>query len=203
MLKSMVLVGLSMLVIPQIASAEILSVKGASANFRDKPSTGGKIKFSADRYYPVEILETQNGWAKVKDFEGDEAWVAERLLAKQPSIVISADKANVREGPSTSTDVLFTAERGEVFKIEERKDRWLKVMDARGDGGWIRDDMSWGEPITGEKAKPKDKLEKIDDKGNDKGSTPKAKTGDSADKKSDKAEKVADIASDVDRKSVV
>src|SRR5688500_18071622 len=101
----MVVVGCSLLLLPQIASAETLSVKGASANFRDKPTEGAKIKFSADKFYPVEVIEKKNGWLKVKDFEGDEAWVAERLMTKQPSVVISADKANVRESPNTSSDV--------------------------------------------------------------------------------------------------
>lgn len=194
----MVVVGLSLLLLPQVASAEILSVKGASANFRAKPGAAGKIKFSADRFYPVEVLETKNGWSKIKDFEGDEAWVASRLLAKQPSIVISADKANIREAPGTSSDVLFKAERGEVYKIEQRKDRWLKVVDSRGDGGWIRDDMSWGEPIV---EKVADKLEKVDGKSTEKERASNAKDGKAADHtKGDKAEKSESADADVPEK---
>ncbi len=157
-LKSMVVVGLPFLLLPQLASAQILSVKGASANFREKPSESAKVKYSADRFYPVEVMEKKAGWVKVKDFEGDEAWVAERLLTSQPSIVITADKANIRESPNTTSDVLFKVERGEVFKIESRKEHWLKVVDSKGDGGWIRDDMTWGEENEGKA----DKLEKIE-----------------------------------------
>ncbi|MBK6513117.1 MAG: SH3 domain-containing protein [Polyangiaceae bacterium] len=162
-LKSMVVVGVSFLLLPHVASAEILSVKGASANFREKPSETAKLKFSADQFYPVEVLETKNGWAKIRDFEGEEAWVAERLLAKQPSVVISADKANIRSAPNTTSPVVFKVERGEVFKIVDRKNlqksEWIKVIDAKGEGGWIRDDMTWGEgaPVL-------EKLEKLDEK---------------------------------------
>ncbi|NUP10128.1 MAG: SH3 domain-containing protein [Polyangiaceae bacterium] len=175
-LKSLVVVGFSFLLLPQVASAaEVLSVKGTSANFREKPTEGAKIKFSADRFYPVEVVQKKAGWVKVKDFEGDEAWVAERLLTKQPSVVISADKANIREEANTSSDVLFKVERGEVFKIVERKDHWLKVVDARGDGGWVRDDMTWGEVEDAAKPVLKDKLEKLDEKSNESTSASKAK----------------------------
>lgn len=127
-------------------AAEILSVKTASANFRENPHEAAKIKFSADKFFPVEVVERKKGWVKIKDFEGDTAWVADKVLGKQATIVISSDKANIRESASTSSDVVFKVERGEVFKIEERKSGWLKVVDARGDGGWIRGDMTWGDP---------------------------------------------------------
>jgi len=192
-LKSMVVVGLPLLLLPQIASAQILSVKGTSANFRDKPSEAAKVKFSADRFYPVEVVEKKAGWVKVKDFEGDEAWVAERLLAKQPSVVISADKANIRERPNTTSDVSFKVERGEVFKLEDRKEHWLKVVDAHGDGGWIRDDMTWGEPGSDDKNATKDKLEKGDKvDGAKPSSASKAKEAKESDK-GDKTEKPADV----------
>lgn len=182
-LSYMVVVGLPFLLLPSLASAEILSVKGTSANFREKPMETAKIKFSADKFYPVEIIDKKNGWAHVRDFEGEEAYVAERLLAKQASVVISSDKANIREAPNTTSDVLFKAERGEVFKIEERKEHWLKVVDGRGDGGWIRDDMTWGEAILDEvkttvagKGDKSEKAEKSDKKGDDaKESSSKAK----------------------------
>lgn len=180
-------VGLPFLLLPTIASAEMLSVKGTSANFRDKPQESAKIKFSADRFYPVEVIEKKNGWAKVKDFEGDEAWVAERLLAKQATVVISADRANIRERPSTSSDVLFKVERGEVFKIEERKEHWIKIVDGRGDGGWIRDDMTWGED---EKlvamADKHDKAEKSEAKPSEPTSSSKAKEAEPKSAASDK-----------------
>jgi len=158
---------LPLLLIPGLASAEILSVKSPSASFRDAPHQASKVKFTADQFYPVEVVERKAGWTKVKDFEGDTAWVADKLLGKQGTIVVTADRANVRAKPSTSGEVLFKVERGEVFKIEERGDGgWLKVVDARGDGGWLRGDMTWGDPKTepkGGSSAADAKAEKLDD----------------------------------------
>jgi SH3-like domain-containing protein len=128
------------------AQAEILSVKATTANFRESPSEKATVKYTADKFYPVEVLEKQAGWMKVKDFEGDVAWVSSKALDSQPSVVIHVERANMRTNPSTSAPVVFKVERGEVFKIEKREGDWLKVVDARGDGGWIRSDMTWGEP---------------------------------------------------------
>ncbi len=150
------MLGLPVVLAAGSASAETLSVKVASANFRARPHEAAELKFSADKFFPVDVIEKKSGWVKVKDFEGDEAWVLEKMLGTTPSVVVATEKANIREAASTTSDVLFTVKHGEVFKIEERKGDWLKVVDANGDGGWIRHDMVWGEPlIEAEKAAEK------------------------------------------------
>jgi SH3-like domain-containing protein len=190
-MKSVALLSLAILFTPIVAHAgEVLSVKSASANFRAAPNDKAKIVYAADQFYPVEVVKRQNGWAQVKDFEGDLAWVSEKVLTKQATIVIKNDKANIREEPNPKSDALFQVERGEVFKIEKRHGAslkgapgmWLKVVDANGDGGWIRADMAWGDIEAGadlEKAESDDKL-----KTGDKPKEEKAKTGD--DKPEDK-----------------
>jgi SH3-like domain-containing protein len=141
---SPLLIGIASLV-PSVASAEMLSVKAESAKFVSNPMAKEKrVVFTADKLYPVEVLDRKSGWVHIKDFEGDSAWVAEKSLGKQQTIVIDATIANMREKPSTSSDVLFKVAHGEVFKVEERKADWLKVIDTHGDGGWIRSDMTWG-----------------------------------------------------------
>jgi SH3-like domain-containing protein len=152
----------SLLAASPASAGEILCVKGESANFREGPGQDHPILFAADRFYPVEVLETKDGWSKIKDFEGDVAWVAARLLAKQETVVVEEDRVNVRDDAGTSSEVVFKAERGEVFKVEKRDGRWLKVVDASGDGGWIRDDMVWGDraaPAPSPKGKTKGEIE--------------------------------------------
>ncbi len=155
------MLGLPLLLTASSASAETLSVKLASANFRARPHEAAELKFSADKFFPVDVVEKKNGWAKVRDFEGDEAWVLERALGNTQSVVVSAEKANIREAANTTSDVLFTVKRGEVFKVESRQGNWLKVVDANGDGGFIRDDMTWGElPAPAEVAEKAEELVK-------------------------------------------
>lgn len=178
---SPLLFGLALPLVSSVASAEIESVKSASANFREQPSDKGSIVYSADKFYPVEILERKNGWALVRDFEGDKAWVAERSLGKTQTIVVQTEHANIRDKASTDSEVLFKVEHGEVFKVEERKEQWLKVVDAHGDGGWIRADMTWG---LEDGAKADEKAEKLEKKSE---KLEKSERAEKSEKKSEKA----------------
>ncbi|WP_437683900.1 SH3 domain-containing protein [Sorangium sp. So ce131] len=137
-----VLVALAAL--PGAARAEILSVNVPVANFRAGPSTSEPVEFTATRYYPVKVLEREDGWCKIKDFEGDLAWVAGRLLARVTTVVIKVSRGNVREAPTTSAEVAFQVQRGEVFKVLGRKGRWLRVAALQGETGWVREDLAWG-----------------------------------------------------------
>lgn len=173
--------GLALPFIPSVASAEILSVKTASANFREHPSDKGAVVFSADKFYPVEVIERKNGWALVRDFEGDKAWVAEQVLSKDQTVVIQGEHANIREKASTDAEVLFKVEHGEVFKVQDRKENWIKVVDSHGDGGWIRSDMTWGiETPESKKSDKSDKSEKSE-KSEKSDKTEKSKTDSKSD----------------------
>ena len=39
---------------------------------------------------------------------------------------------------------LLRTERGEVFKVVDRKGRWLRVVNVEGAKGWLREDLAWG-----------------------------------------------------------
>lgn len=143
-MRPMVAVIFAVVALSSVARAELLSVKVPVANFRAGPSTSEPVEFTATRYYPVKVVEREGGWCKIKDFEGDLAWVADRLLAKVRTIVIKVPRGNVREAPTTSAEVAFRTERGEVFKVLDRKGRWLRVVNVEGAKGWLREDLAWG-----------------------------------------------------------
>jgi SH3-like domain-containing protein len=128
------------------ARAESRSVGVDSANFRTGPSTSRPILYTADRYYPVEVVRCDVGWCETRDFEGDRAWVAERLLSEQPSVVVNVNRANVRHGPTTRAKVLFRVDWGEALKVTERKDEWLEIEDVEGERGWVFAKLTWGLP---------------------------------------------------------
>lgn len=138
------ILGLAAWLTPTLALADMMSVSSQTASFRAGPSPKDKVLFSADLYYPVQIVEKKGTWTKVRDFEGETAWVTSQHLVAKPTVVIKADRANIREKANTDADVLFQVERGEVFKVVDRKGNWVSVIDANKDGGWIRADMTWG-----------------------------------------------------------
>jgi len=127
------------------ARAEVIrSVAAPSANFRAGPSTTEPVLFSADRHYPVEILEFHRDWARVRDFEGEEAWIAISLLGDVRTVVVTADVVNVREKPAADAPVVHTAERGAAFVVAGRQGAWVSIADDEGLVGWVHEALLWG-----------------------------------------------------------
>lgn len=130
-------------------STPLRAVEVPKANFRTAPSLKADVLFTATRYFPVEILETKGEWVRIRDFEKEESWVAKRLLGDVHTVAIEVEKGNVRGGPSTQDEVVDRVEYGEVFRVVERKGRWLKIATPEETVGWVRDDLTWGERPAG------------------------------------------------------
>jgi SH3-like domain-containing protein len=142
--KSALLVILGLLVSSN-AWAEMMSVRVNTANFRERPSTNADVLFTADKYYPVEVLDRKRGWAKVKDFEGEVAWVAERLLRRKPTVIVRVERANVRAAPRQSARVLFKGTWSESYPVREMKGPWVLIQTPDGEEGWIHRSIVWGD----------------------------------------------------------
>jgi SH3-like domain-containing protein len=127
------------------ASAERLSVAVNKANVRSGPGKNYEVLWSVGRYFPVDIVKTSGDWRQIRDYEGDVGWIHHSLLKEIPSVIVKGSLVNVREGPGKDTKVLFQAETGVSFKVEEKKDKWLRVKHADGDTGWMHESLVWGQ----------------------------------------------------------
>ncbi|MFW5741499.1 MAG: SH3 domain-containing protein, partial [Myxococcota bacterium] len=63
-----VLFVIAALLLASQAWAQMKSVRVKTANFREAPSPTADVLFTADRHYPVKVLDRKRGWAKIKDF---------------------------------------------------------------------------------------------------------------------------------------
>jgi SH3-like domain-containing protein len=126
-----------------LAAEQRLSVSVPVANVRSGPGTSYGIIWRVEQYYPVIVLEQADSWCLFRDFEGDKGWLHISLLDKTPSVIIQGDHCNVRSGPGTNFEVLFTVEKGVPFKVIKRDGRWIYVEHADGDRGWIHDSLAW------------------------------------------------------------
>ena len=127
------------------ARAELLAVAVDSANFRDGPSLKHDVLFTAEKHYAVEVIKKEGDWVKTRDFEGDVAWVAARLLEKKQAVVVQVPCAIVREGPDKDTPVAFKVDRSEGMIVHARQGAWLQVTNVDGAKGWVHRDVVWGD----------------------------------------------------------
>lgn len=122
---------------------ERLSVKSKTANIRSGPGTKYDVVWQIEKYHPVLVQEKKGKWYKFKDFEGDVAWVFGSLLDKTETVISAKEKCNVRKGPATGFDIVFTVEKGVPFKVLKKKDNWINIEHADGDTGWIHSSLVW------------------------------------------------------------
>ncbi len=125
------------------AQAQRLSVKADIANIRSGPNTSGAVIWQVEKYHPLQVIDKQGSWYLFEDFEGDRGWIHNSLLADVRTVIVKNDKCNVRSGPGTKNDIRFTVDKGVPFKVLKEKGKWLHVVHADGDQGWIHQSLVW------------------------------------------------------------
>ncbi|GAA0100502.1 3D domain-containing protein [Paraclostridium bifermentans] len=124
-----------------IFAAEKEIVTPEKLNVRKGPSVENDKIGSLDRGMVVEILESNNGWNKVKLSDGNEGWVSGDYTAKEKATV-TATELNVRKGPSIENDKIGSLANGTVVEVLEHENDWYKVKLDDNKEGWISGDYA-------------------------------------------------------------
>ncbi len=132
-----------MLTATAVGAAERMAVAAGTANVRSGPGTKNDQLWQVEKYYPVMVVEKKGGWCRIKDFEGDEGWIEASLLDKTNTVIVRVPKCNVRSGPGTEHETLFSVTKGIPFKVLQTKGQWLQVEHADGDSGWVMKNLVW------------------------------------------------------------
>jgi SH3-like domain-containing protein len=131
------------LLTPLAAHGEFISVKVPVANIRSQPDASSDLLWQVEAYNPMLVLKKKGEWYQFKDFEGDVGWIHESLVNHDTSVITIKDDCNVRSGPGTQYDVVFTTEAGIPFKVLKKEGSWLNVLHTDGDRGWIHKALVW------------------------------------------------------------
>jgi len=108
-----------------------------------RPGESHGVVWQVEEYYPVDVLRKEGEWCFFRDFEDDKGWIHQSLLGDVPTVVTRRDKCNIRSGPGTRFDILFTVERGVPFKVVKTDGDWLNIAHSDGDQGWIHRTLVW------------------------------------------------------------
>ena len=110
----------------------------------DAPSTRAEKLFILGRGYPVEVLVTLEGWAKVRDAGGELAWIESGQLSSRRTLMVKVPKAQVRAAPEESAPVVFEVEQDVVLEFLEMQGNFARVRHADGASGFVRVTQVWG-----------------------------------------------------------
>lgn len=121
------------------------SVDAPVAIMYDAPSQKGKKLYLLKRLTPVEVVVRLDGWFKVRDAEGSLAWVESKLIGERRTVVVTALRADVRQGEKADAPLAFEAEKWVVLDLlEAGTPGWAKVRHGDGSSGFVRTSQIWG-----------------------------------------------------------
>ena len=125
------------------------TVTADALNVRSGPSTSYSVTTKLYKGDKVEILETSNGWHKIKASNGKIGWVSGDYIkvssgsTSQPSTsttkaTVTATSLNVRSGAGTSYSVITKLPKGTVVDVlESASNGWKKIKTSNGTIGWV------------------------------------------------------------------
>ena len=141
--------------LPALALALAAAAPAAAAEFRalgdkpailyDAPSTRADRLFVASRLYPFEVLVKLDQWTKVRDSNGEVAWVENGALGAKPTVLVTVPLADVRAAPNPQAPLVFEAYKQVILEVvEPAANDWVKVRHRDGQEGFIRVAHVWG-----------------------------------------------------------
>lgn len=126
-------------------AAEYRALGENPAILYDAPSTRADRLFVASRRYPFEVLVKLDHWTKVRDANGEVAWVENKALGERPTVIVTVPLADVRAAPRKESPLVFEAYKQVILEVvEPPAAEWVKVRHRDGQAGFIRLAHVWG-----------------------------------------------------------
>ena len=150
--KIMATVGISAIALTMSATdtyaAEKGTVTASALNVRSGNSTNHSIISKLYKGDTVDILDSSNGWYKIKLSNGKTGWVSGKYISKSSSSTnpeqsasgygkVTASTLNVRSGPSTKNSVISKLSKNTTVELISSSNGWYKVKLSNGKTGWV------------------------------------------------------------------
>jgi SH3-like domain-containing protein len=122
-----------------VPAAEYRALGDKPAILYDAPSVKADRLFVATRYYPFEVLVKLDQWTKVRDVNGEVAWVENKSLGDRRTVIVTVPLADVRAAPNAQAPLVFEAYKQVLLEVlEAPADEWVRVRHRDGQQGYIR-----------------------------------------------------------------
>jgi SH3-like domain-containing protein len=126
-------------------AAEFRALGDKAAILYDAPSTRADRLFVASRLYPFEVLVKLDQWTKVRDSNGEVAWVENAALGTKATVLVTVPLADVHAAPKMESPLVFEAYKQVILEVvEPPAEGWIKVRHRDGQQGYIRLAHVWG-----------------------------------------------------------
>ena len=120
------------------------SLRANVVNLRAGPGERYPIEWVYQRRgLPVEVTAQFDVWRKIRDSDGTEGWVHERMLTAQRSVIVKGAERVLKSDPDRGAATVARAEPGVVARLIECRADWCRV-ETQGIKGWLQRVDVWG-----------------------------------------------------------
>jgi SH3-like domain-containing protein len=121
-----------------------VSLRSDQVNLRVGPGENYPIEWVLTRKeMPVEITKEFENWRMIRDWQGTEGWVHERMLTGKRAVVIKGGVRTLHRQPDVASPAVARAEPGVIAKLLECRAGWCRI-DAADHTGWVQRGDLWG-----------------------------------------------------------
>ena len=121
------------------------SVAESAAVLYDAPSAKANKLYIVNQGYPLEVVVLVEGWSKVRDANGDLAWIESKDLTDKRTLMVKVPLAQVRRSADENSPVVFQARQNVILElVDVASGGWLRVRHRDGQSGFIKVADVWG-----------------------------------------------------------
>jgi len=120
------------------------SLRSDEVNLRAGPGERYPIEWVFTRKdMPVEIVREFANWRQVRDWQGTQGWVHERMVTGRRDVVVTGGIRELRRQPDPAAPLVARAEPGVIAKLLECQGAWCRI-EAGDTTGWLLRSDIWG-----------------------------------------------------------
>jgi len=120
------------------------SLRADEVNLRTGPGERYPIDWVlVKKGLPVEIVQEFDVWRKIRDSQGSEGWVHQRMVTGTRTVIVAGAMRLLHGEPDAAAAVVARVEPGVVARLLECRGPWCRI-ETQGIKGWLGRSEVWG-----------------------------------------------------------
>ena len=125
------------------------SLRSSRVNLRTGPGPQYPVEWEYHRRgLPIEVIASYERWRRIRDWEGVEGWIHDKMLSRQRTILVKkASPLVLRERASESSRAIARVASGVIGQLITCRSSWCRVEVGGYSGryeGWLHREGLWG-----------------------------------------------------------
>jgi len=121
-----------------------VSLRSGQVNLRVGPGESYPIEWVLTRKdMPVEVIRHFENWRMIRDWQGAEGWVHERMITGKRAVIVKGAIRALHRDPDPASHIVARAEPGVLARLLECRASWCRI-EASDITGWVQRSEVWG-----------------------------------------------------------